>query len=79
MVPIRRSLHVPSIDRRWRRGVQRVPYVRRRQHPQEPEELGRGDGPAGGAAPAGGREAGDCCCRSQEVYCARLSVGDPGH
>ena len=22
---------------------------------------------------------GDCCCRSQEAWCARLTVGDPGH
>ena len=36
----------------------------------EPEELG------GGAGPVGRAEACDRCCRSQEAWCARLTVGD---
>ena len=40
---------------------------------REPEELGRGVGPVGGA------RAVDCCCRSQEARRARLAVGDRGY
>jgi hypothetical protein len=69
------SLHVPSIDLVVAGDVvynQCHMYVRR-HHLREPEQLGRGAGPAGGA------EAGDCCCRSQEAWCARLAIGDQGH
>src|SRR5208282_3098513 len=60
-------------DRRWRRGVQPMPHVRRRYHPREPKELDRGAGPVGSAEP------GDGCRRSQEAWRARLPVGDPRH
>ena len=66
-----RSIDRP--DRRWRRGVQPVPHVCRRHHPREPKELDRGPGPVSSAEPDDG------CCRSQEAWCARLTVGDPGH
>ena len=60
-------------DRRWRRGVQPMPHVRRRHHPREPKKLDRGSRPLSGAEP------GDCCRRSQEAWRARFSLGDPGN
>jgi glyoxylase-like metal-dependent hydrolase (beta-lactamase superfamily II) len=41
--------------------------------PREPKELDRGAGPVSGAEPGDGRR------RSQEDWCARLSLDDPGH
>ena len=66
-----RSIDRP--DRRWRRCIQPMPYVRRRHHPREPEELD------GGAGPVSGAEPGDCCRRSQETWRARLSFDYPGN
>jgi len=42
-----RSIDRP--DRRWRRCLQPMPYVRRRHHPREPKELDRGARPLSGA------------------------------
>ena len=41
------SLYVPSDrpDRRWRRRLQSMSHLRRRNHPRKPKELDRGVGP----------------------------------